>query len=173
MAIELVKQRQFSIRLACKCVGISQSGYCYMAKQSSENALIVDWLLRLTTAHKRCGFGLWFLYLRNVQSFLWNHKRVYRNFKELELNLHIKPRKRLKPDAFSVPIKPNQIWSMGFMIDSLRDCRCIRLFKVIDECNREGLTVDLDLSMLSALVIRSLDRIIEWQGKLSAIRCDR
>jgi len=41
---------------------------------------------------------------------------------ELELNLRIKPRKRLKrdkPDALSVPIKPNQVWSMDFMSDSL------------------------------------------------------
>jgi putative transposase len=175
MAIELVKHRQFTIRLACECVVISQSSYRYMAKQSGENALIADWLLRLTTTHKRWGFGLCFLYLRNVQRFLWNHKRVYRIYKELELNLRIKPRKRLKrdkPDALSVPIKPNQVWSMDFMSDNLRDGRCIRSFNVIDDYNREGLTVDVDLSMPSARVIRSLERIIEWRGKPSAIRCD-
>ncbi|WP_284219557.1 IS3 family transposase, partial [Agaribacter marinus] len=175
MAIELVKQRQFSIRMACECVGISQSGYRYVAKQSSENALIADWLLRLTTTHKRWGFGLCFLYLRNVKKFVWNHKRVYRIYKALELNLRIKPRKRLKrakPDALSVPIRPNQVWSMDFMSDNLRDGRCIRSFNVIDDYNREGLTVDVDLSMPSARVIRSLERIIEWRGKPAAIRCD-
>jgi putative transposase len=49
------------------------------------------------------------LYLRNVKGFKWNHKRVYRIYKELELNLRIKPRKRLvreKPEAFvDFPVK--------------------------------------------------------------------
>ena len=45
----------------------------------------------------------------------WNHKRVYRIYCALELNLRIKPRKRLKrdkPDALAVPDAPNVTWSM-------------------------------------------------------------
>jgi putative transposase len=54
---------------------------------------------------KTWGFGLCFLYLRNVRGHRWNHKRVSRIYRELELNLRIKPRKRLKqdkPDAFDL-----------------------------------------------------------------------
>ena len=36
-----------------------------------------------------------FLHLRNVKYFDWNYKRVYRIHRELELNLRIKPKKRL------------------------------------------------------------------------------
>ncbi len=46
------------------------------------------------------------LHLRNVKGFGWNHKRVYRIYRELELNLRIKPRKRLvreKPQPLAVP----------------------------------------------------------------------
>lgn len=46
--MELVKQRQFSARLARDCVEIIQSCHRYVATLSSENALIADWLLRLT-----------------------------------------------------------------------------------------------------------------------------
>ncbi len=176
MAKALVNTRRFSIRLACACVDISESGYRYQAKYSTENALIADWLLRLTTTHKRWGFGLCFLYLRNVKGFSWNHKRVYRIYRELELNLRIKPRKRLKrdkPDELSVPIKPNQVWSMDFMSDALADGRAIRSLNVIDDYNREGLAVDVDLSMPSLRVIRTLEQIIEWRGKPAMIRCDR
>ena len=76
---------------------------------------IADLLVGLTEARKTWGFGLCFLHLRNVQGRLWNHKRVYRIYCELELNLRIKPRKRLKrdkPDALAVPEAPNLTWSM-------------------------------------------------------------
>ena len=64
-----------------------------------------------------------FLHLRGVKGQPWNHKRVYpwagrrlpaiavrRIYCEPELNLRIKPRKRLKrdkPDALAVPDAPN------------------------------------------------------------------
>ena len=102
--------------------------YAYQPKLADENAEIVDWLLRLTTAHKRWGFGLCFLFLRNNKGFKWNHKRVYRIYRELELNLRIKPRKRIKrdkPEALSVPSEINQVWSMDFMSDSLKEGRAI------------------------------------------------
>ena len=61
---------------------------------------------------------------------------------------------------------------MDFMSDILADGRSIRTFNVIDDYNREGLAIDVDLSMPSARVIRSLEQVIEWRGKPSAIRCD-
>ena len=38
--------------------------------------------------------------------------------------------------------------------------------------NREALAIDVDLSMPSLRVIRSLEQVIEWRGKPAAIRCD-
>ncbi|MBW8306411.1 MAG: DDE-type integrase/transposase/recombinase [Thiobacillus sp.] len=43
---------------------------------------------------------------------------------------------------------------------------------MLDEFNREGLGIEADLSLPAARVIRSLDQIIEWRGRPSAIRCD-
>ena len=60
-------------------------------------------------------------------------------YKELELNLRIKPRKRLireKPEALTVPLEINQFWSMDFMHDQLVDGRTFRVFNVIDHYNR-------------------------------------
>ena len=131
--------------------------------------------MRLTQVHKRWGFGLCFLYLRNVKGYGWNHKRVYRIYRELELNLRIKPRRRIKrdrPDPLGETTAINQVWSMDFMSDSLVDGRSLRTFNVIDDYNREGLGIEVDLSLTSTRVIRSLENIIEWRGKPSAIRCD-
>jgi len=113
---------------------------------------------------------------------------MYRIYKELELNLRIKPKRRIKRDkaeALSVPKAINQVWSMDFMGDTLNDGRIILTFNVIDEkvnavgretalgrFNRESLGIEVDLSLPSARVTRSLEQIIEWRGKPLAIRCD-
>ena len=46
---------------------MSQTCYRYEAKKNAENEQIADWLLRLTDNHRNWGFGLWYLYLRNVK----------------------------------------------------------------------------------------------------------
>ena len=74
---------------------MSQSGYRYEPKLDGENTKIADWLIRLTDNHRNWGFGLCFLFLRNVRGYGWNHKRVYRIYCQLELNLRIKPKKRM------------------------------------------------------------------------------
>ena len=149
--------------------------YHYQAKQSAENVEIADHLIRLTHNQRNWGFGLCFLYLRNVKGYRWNHKRVYRIYRELELNLRIKPRKRIvreKPEPLAVPETLNQCWSMDFMHDQLPDGRSYRLLNVIDDFNREALAIDIDLSLPPERVIRSLDQIIEWRGKPEVIRSD-
>lgn len=58
------------------------------------------------------------------------------------------------------------------MHDRLLDGRSFRTFNVLDDYNREGLGIEVDLSLPSLRVIRTLERIIEWRGKPRAIRCD-
>lgn len=78
MAENAVAKHRVSIALACRAFEISETCYRYERKLSDENAEIADWLVRLTSNRQSWGFGLCFLYLRNVQGFEWNHKRVYR-----------------------------------------------------------------------------------------------
>jgi len=177
LAIQAVKQRKSSIRLACEAYGISETcyRYRYRARLGADNCLIADWLLRLTHNQRNWGFGLCFLYLRNVKGFLWNHKRVYRIYLELELNMRIKPKKRLKrdkPEVLTVPSTINETWSMDFMHDQLEDGRSFRLLNILDDCNREGLGIEVDFSLPAERVIRTLNRLIEWRGKPNQLRCD-
>ena len=92
---QVVAAQDISVRLACETFGISETCYRYQATLSDENTEIAAWLLRLTQSQRNWGFGLCFLHLRNVKGFQWNHKRVYRIYRALELNLRIKPKKRL------------------------------------------------------------------------------
>ena len=175
MAKAAVTNHAVSIRLACQALSISVTCYRYQAKLSDDNALIADWLIRLTHNQRNWGFGLCFLYLRNVKGYGWNHKRVYRIYRELELNLRIKPKKRLireKPEPLAVPTTINQTWSIDFMHDSLSDGRSYRLFNVIDDYNRHGITMEADFSLPAERVIRILEQAIEWRGQPQVIRCD-
>lgn len=92
IATAIVREKGIAVRLACAAVGISETCYRYTAKLNDENIEIADWLMHLTDEYSNWGFGLCFLYLRNVKGFRWNHKRVYRIYRELELNLRIKPK---------------------------------------------------------------------------------
>ncbi len=127
-------------------------------------------LIRLASsdATRRWGLKLCFLYLRNVKGFLWNHKRVRRIYRELELHLRIRPRKCLKRDLsepLAVPETPNVTWSMDFMSDQLADGRSFRTLNIIDDHNREGLAIEVDVSFPALRVVRALNRFIEWRGK--------
>lgn len=180
MARQAVQQRGLSIRLACVAFNVSESCYRYQPRLRqphlrSENEEIAQWLIRLTRDNPRWGFGMCFQYLRNVMGFGWNHKRVYRIYRDLSLNLRIKPRRRIvrqAPEPLGQPEGPNEMWSMDFLHDQLADGRTIRVLNVMDDHNREVLGIEVDFSLPSQRVIRALDQIIEWRGKPQAIRCD-
>jgi putative transposase len=60
------------------------------------------------------------LYLRNAKGFEWNHKRIYRNCKDHELDLRITPRRHLnpeKPEPLAVPEESDRVGTIDFMHD--------------------------------------------------------
>lgn len=175
MAYRIVDGKNISVRKACQIFSISETCYRYSPKLKEENSLIADLLIRLTDSQRNWGFYLCFLYLRNVKGFGWNHKRVYRIYKELGLNMRIKPNKRIireKPEVLIVPETVNECWSMDFMHHNLENGKPYRLFNVIDDFNREGLGIEIDFSLPAERVVRTLNQIIEWRGKPRSIRCD-
>lgn len=49
---------------------------------------------------------------------------------------------------------------MDFMHEALTDVRAMRLFNVIDDSNREALTIEVDFSLPAQRVIHSLNQLI-------------
>lgn len=93
----------------------------------------------------------------------------------MHLNIRRRAKKRLPEriqQPLSVPTAPNQMWSIDFMSDALMDSRKFRLLNVIDDYNRESLAIEVDTSLPSPRVIRTLERIIARRGKPSNLRCD-
>jgi len=124
--------------------------------------------------HKRWGF--WMMYHRlRAQGHGWNHKRVYRLYTQLHLNLRRKSKQRLparSKEPLLQPLYPNLTWSMDFMEDRLDNGIKFRSFNIIDDFNRECLNITLDTSINSRRVIRQLEELIAWRGKPLCLRVD-
>jgi putative transposase len=58
------------------------------------------------------------------------------------------------------------------MIVSLQSDKKFRTFNVIDDFNREGLAIEIDISLPTVRLIRVLDRIAKERGYPASIRCD-
>jgi len=147
-----------SERQACRLFNISRTVYRYQAKKADDSE-IETMLMQLAEKKPRWGFGKMFAWLRH-HGHRWNHKRVHRVYRELSLNLRVKPKKRLpkrEPQPLSQPEAPNACWSMDFMSDALVTGRTFRTFNVIDDFNRELLWIEVDTSLPAERVIRVLE----------------
>lgn len=61
---------------------------------------------------------------------------------------------------------------MDFMSDSMVGNRKFRTFNVMDDCSREVLAIEVDTSLSSKRIIRTLERVMEYRGKPVKIRTD-
>ena len=105
----------------------------------------------------------------------WNHKRVHRIYCELNLNMRRKGKKRLpnrSPDPLIVPESINQCWSADFMSDALWCGRRFRTFELVDDYNRELLTIEVPRSLTADRVVIALDRVATWRGSPQKLRLD-
>ena len=169
----LTTDQQLSNRKACKLMGISRTTCQYQAKSKDDTELQTA-LTALTTRHAAIGFWQCCYRLWN-RGYWWNHKRIYRVYTDMNLNIRRRAKKRLPErvkQPLSVPTAPNQVWSIDFMCDSLVDGRKFRLFNVIDDFNRESLAIEIDTSLPARRVMRMLERLIAERGKPANIRCD-
>ena len=54
----------------------------------------------------------------------------------------------------------------------LSNGRNYRRLNVIDDVNREGIVIEVDVSLPAERVVRTLKQIIKWRGKRQRISCD-
>lgn len=162
-----------SLRKACHLLSLSRSVYHYQAKPNKDEP-VIEALLALVNRYPRFGFAKLFVVLRR-EGHPWNHKRVYRVYCQLGLNLKRRTKKRLPArtaQPLFVPDTFNKSWSMDFMNDCLYDGRRFRTLNVVDDFNREVLAIEVDMSLPTERVIRVLDRIAQWRGYPDRIRVD-
>ena len=131
-------------------------------------------MLELAAERPRFGYPRIHVLLRR-EGFSVNRKRTYRIYREENLQVRRKRRKRVAAaprEAMPIPERPNERWSMDFMSDCLADGRSIRLFNVIDDCTRMSVAMEVDLSLPAERVCRVLDRAAARRGWPKAIVVD-
>jgi len=116
---------------------------------SRRDAAVIAALTDAVARYPRWGF--WKLCDRlRTDGRPWNHKHVHRVYCALRLNLPRRTTRRIPRrgrQPLAAPPVLNQTWALDFMSDTLHDGRRVRLLTILDEGNREGLEIELGLSL--------------------------
>jgi putative transposase len=169
----MISEHKVSQRQACKAVSIPRTTQQYKPVAKADDQ-VIEQLHALIEKHPSIGFWQCFYRLRQA-GFPWNHKRVYRIYTLLQMNIRRRSKKRLPArvkQALYQPGAPNEVWSLDFMNDTLWDGRKFRMLNILDDYNRELLHIETDLSLPSLRVIRVLEYLREFRGLPRMIRVD-
>ncbi len=155
-----------SSRRACRLMGISRKCLCYESSKAKRDDALKQRLGELAVQWKRFGYRrLHALLLREGERV--NHKRVYRLYKEAELSIRKRKKKR---SGFmrGMPKPPypqaNARWSMDFASDSTSTGQRFKILAVIDEVTRECLALEVDTSITGRRVALVADRLALFRG---------
>jgi putative transposase len=145
---------------ACAALGISRTAsyQCPDGANHNDDELI-EALNQTVEKHPRWGFWKCYNYLR-LNGYTWNHKRVWRVYRKLKLNLPRRVKRRLQGQRVPLEItaEVNHSWSLDFMQDALYCGKRFRTLNVIDEGVRECLAIEVDTSLKAERVVRVLER---------------
>ena len=174
MVGRLASEGGLSVQRACTAVNLSRAAYYRAAGAvAARDEPVIEALNGIVAKHGRWGFWKCHERLR-LNGHTWNHKRTWRIYCAMRLNLPRRTRKRLvRPvQPLNAPARPNEIWALDFMSDSLYQGRRFRTLNVLDEGVREALAIEIDTSLPAARVVRTLQQLATWRGLPKAIRLD-
>lgn len=160
-----------SMNKSCQLCNISRSSNGYKRKRQDD---IINRLKELAQKKRRYDCRRLHELLRH-EGLVIKHKKTERLYRKVSLSLRIK--KRLKLSAalrLSLPTssKPNQLWAMDFVSDSLANCRRFRCLNIIDLYTRECLKIVVDTSINGVRVASTLDTLKELRGLPETIITD-
>jgi putative transposase len=133
-------------------------------------------LRELAGTHVRYGYRRLTVLLRR-EGWHVNAKRIYRLYREEELIVRTKQRRKLarrqRAVTRTMAARPNQCWSMDFVSDQFADGRSFRILTVIDQFTRECVALEADRSMTGRKVAEALERAgIEREALPESITVD-
>lgn len=152
-AVAVMITAGLSERNSCRLLELCRSTRRYVAQEKDDEELRAQ---IVALAHERRRFGyrrITAMIRTNLEKLHQqpvNSKRVYRIYSEENLKVRRRLRKRLaqkRGDPMVVPSIPNKRWSMDFMSDSLYTGRRFLTLNVVDDCTRECLAIEVDISL--------------------------
>ena len=163
------------MRRACGLMQIARTTVRRVLDETGENAALKVRIIDLAHARRRFGCRRIHDLLRR-EGVAANHKRIYRLYSEAALSVRKRRRRKLvmvDRQALSVPARPNEVWSIDFVMDALANGRRIKCLTVVDDFTRECLDIAVDFGSGGASVAAVLDRIGQFRGLPKAIRTDQ
>lgn len=162
-----------SERRACRILKMSRTVFKYR-QDAEKDVQVITELNRLAGRHPGYGFGKMRDRLR-LDGFVWNHKKVRRVYKLLNMNLRRKHKRRLptrQAITISIPAHAHHTWSMDFMTDTLYGGRQVRILNIIDDYNRQALAQLVDYSLPAKRIVHLLEHLTSVHGNPICIRTD-
>ena len=172
-AVDMMKSFGVRERHACELVGLSRSTYRYQAQPNKDGELrqrIKDMAMRW----RRFGYRRLTVMLQRDGETV-NHKKVYRLYKQDNLQVRRRSRKRYCAERRLAILQPegvNQRWSMDFVSDSLANGRRFRTLNIVDDFSRECVAIEVDTSLTGGRVARVLDKLAEVREIIETWRCE-
>jgi len=173
---ELVRHAQsrgLSERRALKLVCLSPSVLRYERRDDGNGALR-ERIVALAHRHRRHGYRM--IHLRLAQEgWAVNVKRVRRLYREQNLMVRRRKRKKVLPGERQPLIRPsrvNEVWSMDFVFDRLADGRALKCLTVVDDATQEAVAVMPDRAISGIYLTRILDGLKRERGLPRVIRSD-
>jgi putative transposase len=171
----LIEVHARPLRRSCQCVGLSRSAwYAPPLDWTVRDADLIAALARLIEDTPSRGFGKCRQLLARTHPWL-NHKRIYRVYCAMRLNLRRAAIRRLPKREripLYVPERPDRVWSADFMLDALACGRSFRTFNLLDDFNREAIHIEVDTSITSTRLVRIFERIAQERPLPQVLRTD-
>ncbi|WP_439402321.1 IS3 family transposase [Bradyrhizobium sp. DASA03068] len=169
----LVDAHGMSERRACKAIGCCRMTMRYRTTRA-DDAGVRQRMKAIAQERRRFGYRRLHVLLKR-EGFAINHKKLFRLYREEKLVVRRRGgRKRAigTRAPMTVPMAPNDRWSLDFVSDQLTDGRRFRILTVVDDCTRECLALVADTSLSGARVARELDRLVMERGKPKMVVSD-
>jgi putative transposase len=169
----VIVHHRVSERRATRLLSVDRSAVRYQKKRKNDDTERA--LLRELAAERR-RFG--YRRLREMarrRGVVMNLKKVWRLYRELGLKMRRRGgRKRAigTRAPLAKAVRPNAIWVLDFMSDTLETGRRFRIFNVEDQFTRRGLGVEIDTSLPGKRIARVLERLMAIWGKPAMIVSD-
>lgn len=168
-------QAAISQRRACCLVGLSRSVLSYRSAKQRSDARLQGRLRELAAERKRFGYRRLHVLLRR-EGYVVNHKKVYRLYREADLAVRRRKRRRglaVARQPLQLPSCANQVWSMDFVMDSLANGRRLKILTVVDDLTKESVLIEPAHSLTGDDVAELLDRVSQFRGYPDAVRTDQ